>query len=111
METAEFMYSGKRYFYTIFMCHLSVEKALKGLYQEKLQKVPPKTHNLIYLLDKIGSKPDDKMGKMIARLNEAHITTRYPEEIDKLKSDFTQGVTEPLLVQTREILEWIKKQF
>lgn len=29
--------------YTVFMCHLSLEKALKGLYAEKLGKEPPKT--------------------------------------------------------------------
>ena len=51
IETAEFMFNGGRYFYSIFMCHLAIEKALKGLYQFKLEQVPPKTHNLVYLLD------------------------------------------------------------
>ncbi len=30
MATADTMYRSGRYFYTIFMCHLSLEKALKG---------------------------------------------------------------------------------
>lgn len=30
MDTADFMFSGGRYFYAVFMCHLSLEKALKG---------------------------------------------------------------------------------
>jgi len=30
IATAEYMYEGGRYFYAVFMCHLSVEKALKG---------------------------------------------------------------------------------
>lgn len=29
MDTAEYMYQGGRYIYTVFMCHLSIEKALK----------------------------------------------------------------------------------
>ena len=111
IETADFMYGGKRYFYAVFMCHLSIEKALKGLYQSKLQEVPPKTHNLIYLLDKISIKPDEKTGKIIARLNEANIATRYPEDVDHLQSLFTQAISGQLLSQTKEILEWIKKQF
>ncbi|MDL1979715.1 MAG: HEPN domain-containing protein [Deltaproteobacteria bacterium] len=45
------------------MCHLSIEKSLKGLYSKKLHEVPPKTHNLIYLLNKIGKKPDQKLEK------------------------------------------------
>ena len=32
LETAEFMFAGARYFYAVFMCHLAVEKALKGCY-------------------------------------------------------------------------------
>lgn len=35
------------------MCHLSIEKALKGIYQNRLDKIPPKVHNLIFLIEKI----------------------------------------------------------
>ena len=31
-DTAMFMHESGRYFYAVFMCHLSIEKALKGLY-------------------------------------------------------------------------------
>lgn len=54
MDTAEFMFNGCRFFYTVFMCHLSVEKAMKGLYQKRLKQTPPKTHNLIHLVNKTG---------------------------------------------------------
>lgn len=57
MDTAEYIHKGGRYIYAVFMCHLAVEKALKGLYYEKLRKIPPKSHNLIYLLNEIGIKP------------------------------------------------------
>ena len=30
MDTADAMHSSGRYFYAVFMCHLSIEKALKG---------------------------------------------------------------------------------
>jgi len=39
-------------------CHLSIEKALKGLYYKILDEVPPKTHKLLYLMNKIGKKPE-----------------------------------------------------
>lgn len=45
MDTAEFMAEGGRYFYAVFMCHLAIEKALKGLYEQNLHEIPPKTHN------------------------------------------------------------------
>jgi len=38
MDTADAMHTGGRYFYAIFMCHLSIEKGLKGLYYKGLVK-------------------------------------------------------------------------
>jgi len=110
MDTAEFMHSGGRHFYSAFMCHLAVEKAMKAFYQEKLSQPPPKTHNLIYLLNKIAMRPDEHMGKMIAKLNEANIATRYPDDIDQLQKNYTEAATRQILDQTQGILEWIKKQ-
>jgi len=89
INTAEFMYDGGRFFYAVFMCHLAVEKALKGLFQQKLQETPPKTHNLVYLLSKIGIRPDENIGKIITKLNEASIATRYPDDIDVLQRNYT----------------------
>lgn len=111
LDTARFMCSGGRYFYAVFMCHLAVEKALKGLYQQKRQETPPKTHNLIYLLDRIGLIPDQDKGRAMTRLNEANVTTRYPDDIDRLRSSYTQETTMQVLSQTQEILEWIKARF
>jgi HEPN domain-containing protein len=31
ITTAEAMYESGRYFYAVFMCHLSLEKCLKGM--------------------------------------------------------------------------------
>jgi HEPN domain-containing protein len=53
LDTAEYMHRGGRYFYAVFMRHLAVEKVLNWLYQERLGEIPPKTHNLIYLAEKI----------------------------------------------------------
>lgn len=35
LETAKYMFEGGRCFYTVFMCHLAIEKALKGLFAVK----------------------------------------------------------------------------
>ncbi len=56
LETAGAIFKTGRYIYTVFMCHLSIEKALKGLYAEKFKKDPPRIHNLTYFCDKIDIK-------------------------------------------------------
>ena len=92
------------------MCHLSIEKALKGLYRKKLNQEPPRVHNLIYLLKQIGLKPPEPIGRFIVKLNEASVATRYPEEIKKLQKDFTQRIAKEILSKGRETLIWIKGQ-
>ena len=109
--TAEFMHNGGRWFYSVFMCHLAIEKAMKGLYQFKLKEVPPKTHNLVYLLNKIAIKPEERIGKFLIKLNEANIATRYPDDLAQLERNYTQQVTAEMLINSKETLEWIKKQF
>jgi HEPN domain-containing protein len=110
IETAEYMFNGGRYFYSVFMCHLAIEKALKGLYQKRLREASPKVHNLIYLLNKIGLRPPELQAKFLIKLNEASVPTRYPETLELLKRDYTQGVVEDILFKSKEVLEWIKNQ-
>jgi HEPN domain-containing protein len=38
LETAETLLKTGRYIYAVFMCHLSIEKALKGLYAQKFEQ-------------------------------------------------------------------------
>lgn len=111
MDTALFMFNGGRFFYVVFICHLSIEKGIKGLYQEKLKEIPPKVHNLVYLLNKIGIKPPESIGRFIVRLNEASVITRYPEDLDKLQNEYTQVTTKDILEESRKVLKWIRSQF
>lgn len=63
MDTADYMLQGGRYLYGIFMCHLAIEKALKGLYFERLRETPRRSHSLVYLLNAVGVVPPEKPGK------------------------------------------------
>jgi HEPN domain-containing protein len=92
------------------MCHLSLEKALKGVYCEKLQDVPPKVHNLVYLINKTGINPPEILGKFIVMLNEANIATRYPESLEKLQKAYTKIITGKIILKAKEALVWIKQQ-
>jgi len=111
MDTAKFMFNGGRYAYAVFMCHLAVEKVLKGLFQYKTGEIPPKTHNLVYLLSKLDIKPEKKMAKHIVLLIEANIAARYPESLEILQKNYIESVTSDILKQSEEVILWIKEQF
>jgi len=108
METAEIMFDNKRYFYAVFMSHLSIEKALKGLYTQKLNKTPPKTHNLIFLVEKIKLELSEDLYDFIFTLNGVSVPTRYPDELQKLQKDYNTAKTRVLLEKSKEALKWLK---
>ena len=68
------------------MCHLSIEKALKSLNYKVLDEVPPKTHNLLYLVNKIGKKPEQELEKFIIKLNTASIAVGSRSFIEHVKA-------------------------
>jgi len=111
MDTAKYMFNGGRYAYAVFICHLAVEKALKGLYHQRTCEMPPRTHNLVYLLTKLGIKPEKRMAKSIAILNQANIATRYPESLEVLQKNYTKAVTSNIIKESEGIIRWIKEQF
>ncbi len=111
IDTADIMYTSGRYFYAVFMCHLAIEKALKGLYYKELNEVPPKTHNLLYLLTKVGKKPDEGLEKFITKLNTASVATRYPDDLEKIQSAYTEKITKEMITKTKDVLKWVKTQF
>ncbi|AOY60149.1 HEPN domain-containing protein [Desulfococcus multivorans] len=110
LDTAYYMHKGGRHIYAVFMCHLAVEKALKGLYYENFRKIPPKSHNLIYLLNEIGIKPPAAPGKFIVKLSTSSIPTRYPENLAKLQKIYSEPVVKDILSKGEEVIGWIKKQ-
>ena len=110
MATADAMFKSGRYIYAVFMCHLSIEKGLKGLYHYELDIVLPKTHNLIYLLNQISKNPEVELKKFIIKLNTASLATRYPDDLAKIQSAYTKTVVKEIIVKSKEVLEWIKMQ-
>lgn len=58
VDTAKAMCDTKRYLYVGFMCHQTIEKALKAIIADQAENNPPKIHNLSKLAQK-GMMYDD----------------------------------------------------
>ena len=111
MDTADYMLKGGRRVYGMFFCHLSIEKALKGLYHFRLGELPPKTHNLVLLLKAIGEMPPAPMMEFITQINEAHVAASYPDELQRFHAQYSKQNVATILKKGRKVLEWTKKQF
>ncbi|MCH7755267.1 HEPN domain-containing protein [candidate division KSB1 bacterium] len=109
IETAEHMLKSGRYVYVVFMCHLSVEKLLKGLVAETQEDLPPKTHNLRYLVKLSKIEIPEEHATILDVLNTTSIPTRYPEDIEKLLEKFPKEVVKNYFNQTKKLRKWLRQ--
>ena len=109
-ETAEYLFQGKRYIYTVFMCHLAIEKALKGLFSLSFDQEPPKTHNLTFFTTKMQQNLPETYAEFIFDINQASIPTRYPDNLSIMSTDYTAERVSLIMQNTKEVLSWIKQQ-
>jgi HEPN domain-containing protein len=108
MKTAEAMFKSKRYIYAVFMCHLSIEKVLKGLYTQNLEDTPPKSHNLIFLIEKIKLELPEDIYDFVFMLNGMSVPTRYPDDLQNLLKVYNKAKTRKVLDRAKEVLKWLK---
>ncbi len=109
IETAKHMLKSGRYVYVVFMCHLSVEKLLKGLVAETQEDLPPKTHNLRYLVKLSKIEIPEEHATILDVLNTASIPTRYPEDMEKLLKQFPNEVVKNYFNQTKKLRKWLRQ--
>jgi HEPN domain-containing protein len=88
---------------------ISSEKLIKALYEATLEKMPPKTHNLVFLLNKIDLNVPEEHLKTIELLNDISVVTRYPEDMKALVKAFKQDRVDDYLQKTKRLLKWLKK--
>ena len=110
LATAGSMFESGRYIYTVFMCHLAIEKLAKAGIVEVTGKQPPRSHDLQHLLGLAGLSPDEVTQGFVAELSNLSVATRYPVDFKRAMSDFSQERAEAVLSRTREAFEWIRKQ-
>ena len=111
-DSAQVMLNGGKYIYVGFMCHQTIEKALKAYYTGYHKDIPPYIHNLIRLseLTDLLSVYDDKQRKTVLSLNPLNIEARYPIQKKELEALLTNAYCEKLIEDTEGLLEWIENK-
>ena len=112
IDSARVMFKGRKYVYVGFMCHQTVEKALKAYYTKNISDSPPYIHNLIRLSELTGllSVYDDKKRQIVLSLNPLNIEARYPVRKKELELLLTKTYCKQLIKDTEELLQWIENK-
>ena len=111
IESAKVMQRGGRYLYVGFLCHLTIEKALKAIVS-KGGATPPKTHTLTRLAELAGLKDmlTEEQKALLDELHPLNIEARYSAYRDKIAEFLSREYCENLINRTEVLLTWIRQQ-
>ena len=113
-ETAKVMLRGERYLYVGFMCHQTIEKALKAIIARDCadEDIPPKIHHLLKLAERSGllAVMSVEQVAFIKRLNQLNIEARYSEYKEAVVAGLNTEICLELLAGTEDLLCWIKQR-
>ena len=114
LSAAKSMLKSGHFLYVGFMCHQTIEKALKAIIARDCAEgeIPPKSHNLIKLYEKAGlcDELSEKQIDFIDELNPLNIESRYPQYKENIIQILNIYSCKILLERTEELLYWIKKR-
>ncbi|HPR33980.1 MAG TPA: HEPN domain-containing protein [Prolixibacteraceae bacterium] len=111
-DTAVAMLQSERYLYVGFMCHQSVEKALKAYYVKLRGDTPPFSHSLSYIAKKGGFYDhfSEIQKSFIDQIEPLNIETRYPSYKERLLFSLTEIKCKEIIQDTNLLLQWIKEK-
>lgn len=78
LRTSEVLLEVGRYYASVFFAEQAAEKALKALYMHVKNEPPPRTHNLVELLNMLSVESEDLIDAAMD-LTPEYIVTRYPD--------------------------------
>lgn len=109
-KVANHLFEKGDYSYALFFGHLTIEKILKGLYAGKHNDIPPYTHRLVYLAEKIPLILPENQLELFEAITDFNLEARYPDEKFLFKKKCTKSFTEKYLQDIKGIKEWLLKQ-
>jgi len=112
IETAKVMLVSGRLLYVGFMCHQVVEKGLKAAFVASQKTFPPRLHALVALAQRAGlyGNMSEEQRRLLDTLEPLNIECRYPAQKDLLLASLTQARCQELIIETGDMLAWIKIQ-
>jgi len=102
--TVEAMFTTKRYLHSLFWAHLVLEKLAKAHWvKNHTEDIPPKVHNITYLLEESGIDLGiDKMD-FLTQYNRFQLSGRYPDYLNVMQKICTESYTKVELDKVKEV--------
>ena len=104
------LHDNKKNNYCLFFGHLVIEKLLKALYAKNNKSTPhaPRSHDLLYLAEKINLKLDERKEDLLDLITKFNISSRYDDYKREFYTKCTDEYTSEQLKNIEEVRIWLK---
>ena len=100
-KVAQNLFASKDYVFCLFLAHLTIEKLSKALWvHDNLDNTPPRTHNILRILDATTFQRTSSQTTLAATLNNFQMESRYPGDTAAVYNATTETFTRDLLRDT-----------
>ena len=105
--TAGLLIQNERFLHGLFFCHLCIEKLIKAHVVRDTNQIPPKLHNLSFLISKTNLSLPADYKELTAILMTYLLEGRYPENYPQTP---TAEEAKDYLVRTKNLFTWLKSK-
>jgi HEPN domain-containing protein len=107
LDAAVTLFNNHKFRHALFFAHLAVEKILKAHVTKAMADVPPRTHDLLRLVDLAGLTITDLQRTFLARVQRYCTEGRYPNILPEAPSE---EAANNLIQEARDICLWLANQ-
>lgn len=108
LKIAQKLFSSKDYAYSLFFCHLALEKMIKGIVVLKTDSPVSQTHFLLLLAEKAGLPLNENQIADLKAITKFNIAGRYDDDKREFRKLATGAYALKYLNITQELLLWLK---
>lgn len=94
----------KKFLQSLFFVHLVIEKICKASWiKDNQSNIPPRTHNLIYIISQTEVELDNTQTEFLLSLNRFQIEGRYPDYVSQLYKICDEKFTKEIINETEKL--------
>lgn len=109
-QVSKSLFDLKYYNYSLFFCHLTLERLIKALVVFKTGNQAPFTHDLYGLILKTGIEVSAERKKYLEIITTFNMRTRYDTARHAFYKKATRKYSEKYLKITHNLVLWLKKE-
>lgn len=110
LDVAISLFNTGKYDWALYIGHLVIEKILKAHFVKDNHNIPPRTHNLTMIANKIQIEFTEAQLNFLDRISRFNIEARYPDEKLQFYKICTKDFSDENFKQIMELYQWLKSE-